>query len=100
MLFTGIGGEFWKEATRDIAKETGVPIEVHSVGFRQEWEDSYFDWERVRGVGESGAVLVRPDRFVAWRIQEALPSAEACAAKLGQVMRCVLGQKKEVFKGQ
>ena len=66
---------------------------VFSVGFRQDWEDVYFDWERLRGVDESGAVLVRPDRFVAWRAPSVLSSEEECSNKVLQVMRTVLGHE-------
>ena len=90
-LFTGIGGEAWKRSAEKVARKLGVELQVHSIGFRQDWEDVYSEWERLRGVGESGAVLVRPDRFVAWRAVEVLGSAEACEAKLTEVMRSVLG---------
>jgi hypothetical protein len=90
-LFTGIGGEHWKGAAGSVSAELGVPINVHSIGFRQEWEDVYFDWERLRGVEESGAVLVRPDRFVAWRAPTVLSSEEECRTKVSQVLRAVLG---------
>ena len=90
-LFTGIGGDDWKHAARRVARQLGVPLNAHSIGFRQDWEDVYFDWARVRAVQESGAVLVRPDRFVAWRAPEALPSADQCEAKLTHVMQAILG---------
>lgn len=91
VLLTGIGGGSWKGAATKVAAEYGVPLEVHSIGFRQDWEDYYFEWSRLRGVDESGAVLVRPDRFVAWRAQEVLGSEEECAAKLGEVFKAILG---------
>lgn len=68
-LFTGIGGEGWRAAAKNVASELGVPISVYSIGFRQEYEDQYLDWSKIRDVAESGAVLVRPDYFVAWRCQ-------------------------------
>ncbi|RDA90638.1 hypothetical protein CP533_6838 [Ophiocordyceps camponoti-saundersi (nom. inval.)] len=64
VLLTGIGGEAWKEAARRVSASLEVKIDAYSIGFRQDWEDVYFDWERLRGVSESGAVLVRPDRPV------------------------------------
>lgn len=90
-LFTGIGGWWWKEAAKRISADIGVPIEAHSIGFRQDWEDFYYDWENLRGVDESGAVLVRPDRFVAWRARKVLRTEDACTDKLDEVMRSVLG---------
>lgn len=90
-LFTGIGGESWKVSAERVSRNLGVPIRVHSIGFRQDWEDMYFDWERVRGVQESGAVLVRPDRFVAWRAAEVLDGVEACEEKLKRVLSAILG---------
>jgi hypothetical protein len=82
-LLSGIGGGPWKKAAEMVAETLKVPIQVHSIGFRQDWEDVYFEWESLRGVEESGAVLVRPDRFVAWRAPEVLQDTGACASKLG-----------------
>ncbi|EKV05242.1 hypothetical protein PDIG_37570 [Penicillium digitatum PHI26] len=90
-LLTGIGGEAWKEAAGTVAKKLKIPIQACSIGFRQDWEDVYFEWETVRGVEESGAVLVRPDRFIAWRALKALQDSTACERKLLTVMRSVLG---------
>ncbi|KIH94522.1 2,4-dichlorophenol 6-monooxygenase [Sporothrix brasiliensis 5110] len=92
VLFTGIGGDAWHGAASRVSEALGgVPLHVHTVGFRQQWEDFYFAWAELRGVGESGAVLVRPDRFVAWRAQEVAGDEAACAAKLATVMRSILG---------
>ena len=66
-LLTGVGGEGWKDASRTVSKSLEVEIHAASIGFRQDWEDVYFTWEKVRGVDEDGCVLVRPDRFIAWR---------------------------------
>lgn len=89
-IFTGIGGEAWKSAAAHVGKALGLNIRVYSIGFRQDYEDSYMDWARIRGVNETGCVLVRPDVFVAWRSTEAL-TTDTCAVKLRQVMLHVLG---------
>lgn len=89
-LFTGIGGDTWKSAAAAVKKELQISIEAHSIGFGQEWVDVYSDWESLRGVNDSGVVLVRPDRFVAWRSKDVLGDEAACAEKLVSVMRSIL----------
>jgi hypothetical protein len=89
-LFTGIGGERWKTAAKAVSKTLGIAIHATSIGFGQEYEDVYFDWCRVREVEESGCVLVRPDRFVAWRAQKTLDDDESVQKKLAEVMKAVL----------
>lgn len=85
-LFTGPGGEEWKNAAKRVAEELGIKINVYSIGYKQDWEDVYFDWDRLSGVEEDGAVLARPDRFVAWRAKNVSE-----AGKLRKVLRSVLG---------
>lgn len=86
-LLTGPGGQDWKSAAEKVSKALGVGIKVYSIGWKQDFEDVYFDWARRREVEENGCVLVRPDRFVAWRSKDMIPSADI---KLDSVMRKVL----------
>lgn len=90
VLFSGIGGGLWEKAAESVRAFLKVPITVQYIGFGQDWEDVYFEWETLRGVGEGGAVLVRPDRFVAWRAPQVLRNAGECESKLLTVMRSVL----------
>ncbi|KAL2842039.1 FAD binding domain-containing protein [Aspergillus pseudoustus] len=93
-LFTGIGGESWVRAARDFSARIGGPrVRAYVVGFGCEYQDCYWDWERVRGVRDDGAVLVRPDHFVAWRCDGLVADP---LGKLSQVMGKLLG--KEVAK--
>lgn len=75
-LLTGIGGDKWKAAAAQVSQATGVPVVSYSIGFRQDYEDMYMEWERVREVEEDGCILVRPDRFIAWRSMEMVDSPE------------------------
>ena len=90
-LLTGIGGGGWKNAAEKVSKELGVEIKSYSIGWQQEWEDVYRDWEDRREVEEDGCVLVRPDRFVCWRSMDSECDQEM---RLGEVMRKVLGQEQ------
>jgi 2,4-dichlorophenol 6-monooxygenase len=66
-LLTGISGEKWAAAAREVAAELGIEISAHVIGPGREYTDIYEDWTRLREVGEDGCILVRPDQFVAWR---------------------------------
>jgi hypothetical protein len=88
-LITGIGGEGWRSASETVSGELRVGIKCVGVGWECEWEDVHGDWARRREVGESGAVLVRPDRVVAWRATEWVGDGEG---KLRKVMRSILGR--------
>ncbi|KAH8882415.1 hypothetical protein GQ53DRAFT_847613 [Thozetella sp. PMI_491] len=86
-LLTGPGGQAWKDAAAKVSQAVGVEIKSYSIGWKQDYEDVYFDWARRRQVEEDGCVLVRPDRFVAWRSKSMIAD---CDAKLETVMRSIL----------
>ena len=66
-LFTGIAGEAWAEAAEKVSRDLNVPIKTVIIGPGREVTDIYYDWARVREIDEDGALLVRPDKFIAWR---------------------------------
>ena len=66
-LFTGIAGETWAEAAEKVSRDLNVPIKTVIIGPGREVTDIYYDWARVREIDEDGALLVRPDKFIAWR---------------------------------
>ena len=68
-LLTGIGGEAWAQAAREIGKEFGLDITVHIIGPRQTYVDHSGDWARAREITDTGCLLVRPDQHVAWRAE-------------------------------
>lgn len=68
LLIASEEGQEWEEAGRILASVTGIPLDVVRIGHLDgDYLDSRSSWTRQRGVGTTGAVLVRPDRFVAWR---------------------------------
>lgn len=66
-LLTGVGGQRWVEAAQTVADELGVHLTAPAIGFGQAYLDVYGDWTKVREVGDAGAILVRPDRHIAFR---------------------------------
>lgn len=100
VLLAGRLDTHWAKAGREVARRLGIRLDVHLVedaepagratgasgaeaardprsGGRS-WRDAY-------GIGEGGAVLVRPDRFIAWRSRR-----RGTAADLEQALRTVL----------
>jgi hypothetical protein len=75
-LLTGHGGNAWKLAAGNASKVLGVPINCYSIGWGLEYHDVYRDWFKERDIEEDGMLLVRPDRYVAWRGTKLIPNAE------------------------
>lgn len=86
-LLTGVGGGQWRRATASIAEKYGIPIKAFGIGLVLEYSDVFRDWYKKRGVQEDGCVLVRPDRFVAWR---STVLEQDCEQKLMAVLNQIL----------
>ncbi|WP_329279975.1 FAD-dependent oxidoreductase [Streptomyces sp. NBC_01451] len=77
----GIGG--WHDAATEVAHQLSVPLDSYRIGTGPDAElspASDLEWAEAHGVSPEGAVLVRPDGFVAWR-------SEGPAADPGAVLR-------------
>jgi 2,4-dichlorophenol 6-monooxygenase len=68
LLIAGEEGEAWCEAARLLAAEAALPLDAVRIGHIDgDLYDPRCTWLRQRQIGPEGAILVRPDRFVAWR---------------------------------
>ena len=66
-MLTGLSGaERWRAAVAGLAAD-GVPIDAVVIGPLAAYEDPYGDFARLCLPDETGALLVRPDLFLAWR---------------------------------
>jgi len=75
-VLAGPEGDAWTEAARDGAKPLGIDLDVHQIG-QNGLTDPSGGFAAAYGIATSGAVLVRPDGFVAWRMKTGdSPSAE------------------------
>ncbi|WP_018158174.1 FAD-dependent oxidoreductase [Demetria terragena] len=66
-VLTGIGGEPWADAAQKAAAALGIPVTSHVIGAGGDHADVLGRWAALREIGDSGALLVRPDHHVAWR---------------------------------
>ena len=83
VLLTGNRGEHWVSAGAQAAAGLGVDLPVHRIGV--DFADPTDSWATTYGVPEDGAVLVRPDFFVAWR-----SLGPGTAVELERALRTVL----------
>lgn len=88
LLIAGEDGHGWIEGAAAAAAELGVPLDAVRIGHASgDWLDPRLTWTRHRGHGRDGAVLVRPDRFVAWRTDSVVNDTRGLLANvLSQVL--------------
>jgi hypothetical protein len=85
-LFTGDDDAAWSEAAAFAANALGVPICVRRIGTVLDVDGS---WAAATELAPDGALLVRPDDFVAWRA-DTLPRSPK--TDLGRVLCQILGR--------
>jgi len=81
-LITGPNGAAWVDAAAQVRQQVGVPIDVVVIDGPTGPQDVEGKWAQINELADSGALLVRPDQFIAWRSQNgsADPTAELTAA--------------------
>lgn len=71
LLIAGEQGQAWCEAACRLAAKYGIALEAFTVGVHEgDRFDFRCEWLRNREFGPGGAVLVRPDHFIAWRAMD------------------------------
>jgi hypothetical protein len=102
VLLTGARGDAWVAALQGLAGPSYPPLAAHMIGgggtrwdtdgsdtdgSDTEGSDTDGAWANAYGVGEDGAVLVRPDGHVAWRSASGVDApAEVLRAALDGVL--------------
>ncbi|MFI7634270.1 FAD-dependent monooxygenase [Nonomuraea sp. NPDC049400] len=85
VLLTGPDGGAWHEAAAKLAEHTDVPLRAVRLGAEGDYVPQDDDWAATFGIARDGAVLVRPDAFVAWRGDGAADAEQVLAEVLGRV---------------
>ena len=76
VLLAGPSGDPWCAASARL-REQGYPICAYRIGGGGDFGDEAGDWSSRAQIGESGAVVVRPDGITAWRTAHASENADA-----------------------
>ncbi|MGW8395325.1 FAD-dependent monooxygenase [Streptomyces lydicus] len=95
-LLTGADGDRWIRAAREAGERLGVAVAAHRIGPGAEVNDPEGDWPRLAGLDEAGALLARPDQFVAWRA--GAPSDDP-AGELERVLARLLARESPAEHG-
>ena len=95
LLIAGEEGQAWCEAARQLAAEAGIPLDALRIGHLDgDLYDPRCTWLRHRQIASGGAVLVRPDRFIAWRHLAGTGDPRgALAAALSQILARPVGAR-------
>ncbi len=96
LLIAGEDGGPWCEAAQQLAAEAGLPLDALRIGHLDgDVYDPRCAWIRYRQITSDGAILVRPDRFIAWRAPAAADDSLAELAKaLSQILARPLASRR------
>jgi 2,4-dichlorophenol 6-monooxygenase len=97
LLIAGEEGGAWCEAARQLSEDTGIPLDAVRIGHVDgDLFDPRSTWTRHRQIEPDGAILVRPDRFVAWRNpRSAYEPLTELAGAFGQILAREVTTAKE-----
>lgn len=90
-LITGCEDETWRKAAAAVSSSLGVAVKVISVGIGAEYTDHTGSWDQAKGIGDDGAVLVRPDNVVGYRSHGSVSDP---ARVLKNALQAILGFEK------
>lgn len=87
-LVTGQSGTAWQDAARQLDLPWLSVVIIGAPGA----EDLYREWHRVREIDDAGALVVRPDGYIAWRHTQSVWAVDEALAALRDVIADVLGR--------
>ncbi|MFE3323649.1 FAD-dependent oxidoreductase [Streptomyces sp. NPDC059176] len=79
VLLTGTDGTPWHAAAALVASKLSITLDAYRIGEGKDVDlvpETGSDWAELHGTTNAGAVVVRPDGFVAWRSVDGVPDAE------------------------
>ncbi len=88
VLIAGAGGRAWTDAAKALAGE-GAPLKAYRIARDGDLADPDGHFEAIAGIHADGALLLRPDGVIAWRVVGSRPDA---GAQLHAVMSELTGR--------
>ena len=68
LVIAGEEGGAWVQAARQLAQAKGLPIKAFTLGLADsDYIDVRMAWLKNRAISPKGVVIVRPDRYIAFR---------------------------------
>lgn len=67
VVLTGSSGQEWILAAGEVAQKHAIPLAAYCIGPDGDFTCPIDAWKTAYGIEQDGAVLIRPDGFVAWR---------------------------------
>jgi len=92
VLLTGSQGSVWSEAASRLATSFGVKLAAYRIGSGADLVDVDRDWSAKLGISSDGAILLRPDGFVAWRTRRLETPTAPPQTTLEQTLSQILGR--------
>lgn len=91
VLLTGTDGEMWRTAAKGANEEFALGLKCYMIGTGPNDDmapEEGADWAEKHGTTPEGAVLVRPDGFVAWRAEGRVADPEAALREVLASLLC------------
>lgn len=88
-VVTGLAGQAWADA----AAAMQLPFLNSVVTGQGNTQDPYCEWQRRREMAEAGAILVRPDGYVAWRCSKGVQDVSEARQQLATALSAILGKQ-------
>lgn len=95
-LLTGLAGAAWKNAAQELDHPFLRTVVIGEPGAI----DPYGYWEQIREVPEAGAILVRPDGYIAWRHNAEIWNRDEALVILEDALSKVLDRPNRLARGE
>ena len=80
ILIVGHEGAAWKSAAARVCADLGIELVTAGIGFGLDYLDVTGRWAMLREIGDGGCLLVRPDKYIAWRAMTTPQDSHAALA--------------------